>query len=465
MPVSRGRKGKPKSKSKAKKHHRAPGRPSVADVMPESLVSGAGPSPFQRLMAGMGPDRPAWFDRSIKALLDQAGILMTARGPRELEQATAELIGAELHRAVRDEDHGLRFDWLVEELAEAAADSIQDETAREQDSRQAQWRLLYGLTSIGSPALRLLVEDALTQLRKELPASAQAEQPEWLRLLPKIAATGEVWEMHDMYGSRFAVIAGFRYPGGTDPSMFLFDIDACEMVMLAGAGVFDDVQQAAAAWRARAGEAAAGAEPSPVETAERLSCLAYLELGGEFVVGTEPRAVMDNWLRANRRHMDLAEALRRRGMPLPETKSLYHDLDIAPMVAEFTAWHLRRHGSTPDPEAAELLAEVWLEGALPSTRHSISPHRVRSRLEQINEDFIDDPVTTAAKALLPEWVWWNSEKSGLPGVLVDRSVAAASGEPPPSAGGGREQLPSTECPDTTPVRRTPQTRAVGDLEL
>jgi hypothetical protein len=379
-------------------------------------------------MAGMEPGRADWFDRSIKAVIDQAVTLMSARGPRELEQATAELVGAELHRAVRDEPHRLFLDLLVEELAEAAAGWIQDEAVRERDGGQAQWRLLYGLTSIGSPGLGSLVENVLTPLREELPATAQAQQPEWLPLLPKIAATGEVWEMHDVYGTRFAVIAGFRYPDGTDPSVFLFDIDACEIIRLASAGVFDDVQQAAAAWRERAGEAAADAEPSPVETADRLSCLIHLELDEELLDGSEPRTVLDNWLRVNRRLIDLAEVLRRQGMVLPEAESLYHDLDIAPMMEEFAAWHLPRHGSTPDPEAAEMLAEVWLEGALPSTRHSVSPHRARSRLEQINEDFIDDPVTTAAKALLPEWVRWNGEKSGLPGPFIDRSVTAASGE-------------------------------------
>jgi hypothetical protein len=374
----------------------------------------------------MEPERPDWFDRSIKAVIDQAGILMTARGPRELELATAELLGAEFHRVVRDEPRRLFLDWLVEELAEAAADRIQDDAAREHDSWQAQWRLLYGLTSIGPPGLASLVENILTQRRKELPAEAQ--QPEWLPLLPKIAATGEVWEMHDVYGTRFAVIAGFCYPGGTDPSVFLLDIDACEIVKLASAGVFDDVQQAAAAWRECVGEAAADGEPSPVETADRLACLIHLELDEELLDGSEPRTVLDNWLRVNRRLIDLAEALRRRGMVLPEANSLYHDLDITPMTEEFAAWHLRRHGSTPDPEVAEVLAEVWLEGALPGTRHSVSPHRARSRLQQINEDFIDDPVTTAAQALLPEWVRWNGEKSGLPGHLIDRSVAAACEE-------------------------------------
>lgn len=200
---------------------------------------------------------------------------MTARGPRELEQATAELIGAELRRAVHDEDHGLRFDWLVEELAEDAATWILDEAAGDDDSWQAQWRLLYGLTSVGSPGLGSLVENLLTQLRKELPAKAKAQQPEWLPLLPKIAATGEVWEMHDAYGTHFAVIAGFRYPGGTDPSVFLFDIDACENVRLASAGVFDDVQQAAVAWRERTGGAAAGAVPSRAWSRRRTACPAW----------------------------------------------------------------------------------------------------------------------------------------------------------------------------------------------
>ena len=153
----------------------------------------------------------------------------------------------------------------------------------------------------------------------------------------------------------------------------------------------------------------AGAEPSLVETADRLSCLAYLELEEELVDGSEPRTVLDNWLRANRRHMDLAEALRHRGMALPEATSLYHDLYITPMAEEFSCLASEPVLNTPDPRWPRCEPEVWLEGTLPSTRHAVSPHRARSRLEQINEDFIDAPVTTAAKALLLEWVRWNGE--------------------------------------------------------
>ena len=441
MPVSRGRKSKPKSKSKAKKNKVTSRRPSVADVMPGGLVFDPGPSPLERLTSLMESDRPEWFDVSIKIVLDQASVVMTAQGPPQLEQATAELLGAQLHRAIRDERRGLWFDWFFEELAEAAADQILDEAARQDDSWQAKHRFLHGLTSISSPGLRSLAEKALARVRKGLPADAQARQPEWLRLLPKITPTGEVWEMHDVYGTRFGVIAGFRYPGGTDPSVFLFDVDACEFVRLVNAGVFDDMEQAAAAWQEFAGEAAANALPSPVETADRLYCLVHLELEGELLDGSEPRAVMDNWFRANRRHIDLADVLRRRGMPLPEAKSLYHDLDTAQMAEQFAVWHLREHGSRPDPEAAEVLAEIWLEGALPGTRHAASPHRARSRLDQLNEDFVDDPVITGAKLLLPEWVRWHGEESRLPENFLERSVAAASGERHPPAGDAAETAP------------------------
>src|ERR1019366_7425389 len=238
-PVSRGRKAKTKKTKK-----RGAGRPGTAGRGAGDLLTDASPSGFAALQSLTGPRRrPGWFDASVNGVVDRAGVLMAARGPRELEQATAELAGAELYVAVREERHGMWFDWWFQELTDAAA-----ARARE---------------AAGGGA----------RAREGLPGGAAAGQPEWLRLLPRIAATGEVWEMHDAYGTRFAVIAGFSYPGGADPSVFLFDIDACGFVRLASAGVFDDVEQAAAAWRALAGEAASSARPGPVETAERLYCL------------------------------------------------------------------------------------------------------------------------------------------------------------------------------------------------
>jgi len=264
---------------------------------------------------------------------------------------------------------------------------------------------------------------------KELRGESAASQPEWLRQLPRITATGEVWEMRDAYGGRFAVIAGFSYPDETDPSVFLFDIDACGLVALVHAGVFDNVEQAAATWRTIVGDTGDDARPSPVETAEQLYCLVHCDTGEETLRGTEPRAVMDNWFRARRRIHDLADALQKRGMPLPEARSLFRDIDTEPMAKAFTAWHLTRHGVEPDLEAVDALAAEWLEGALPGTQHAASPHRAQYQLNLISDWIPEHPVTVAAEALLPEWVRWNGEQAGLPEHFIDRAVAVPAGSP------------------------------------
>ena len=110
-----------------------------------------------------------------------------------------------------------------------------------------------GLTSLGPPRLAAAAQIALGRAKKHLAEDAYQSQPAWLRLLPRIGATGQVWQMRDVYGARFAVIAGFSYPDDTDRSVFLFDIDACGLVNLVRAGVFDDEEEAAASWRATVG--------------------------------------------------------------------------------------------------------------------------------------------------------------------------------------------------------------------
>jgi hypothetical protein len=238
--------------------------------------------------------------------------------------------------------------------------------------------------------------------------------------------------MRDVYGARFAVIAGFSYPDGTDRSVFLFDIDACGLVELVSAGVFDGVEEAAATWRARVGDAADHATPGPVETTEQLSCLVHCDIGEGMIKGTESQGVTDNWFRSRRRTQDLAQALRRRGMALPAARSLFGDIDIEPMAEAFIAWHRTRHGTEPDPEAVDALAAEWLEGSLPGTQHAASPHRARYLLTLITDWIAEDPVTVAAKALLPEWVRWNGEQAGLPEHLLNRAVAVAAGGPGPA---------------------------------
>lgn len=377
----------------------------------------------------LGPrQRPTWLDSSLTTVLDQAGVVMAARGPRELEQATAELLGAELHRIVHEEQQGLWFSRWFEELAEAATARIGEQTHRRDGAWEPLWRLLHGMTSIGSPALKSIARTALGRAKKELRGEPAARhQPGWLRQLARITATGEVWEMRDAYGARRALIAGFSYPDGVDRSVYLFDIDACGFVEIVHAGVFDDVAQASTAWRAHVGEAAEGAQPEQVDSAERLLCLAHCDSGEDALRGYESRTMMDNWFRARRRIHDLADALRKRGMPLPQARSLYRDLDTDSMAAAFTGWYVRRHGSEPDPEGVGALAEEWMEGTLPDTWHAASPHRADFQLALINDWIPDNPITIAAKALFPEWMRWHGEQAGLPEHLVDRGVAVAAG--------------------------------------
>jgi hypothetical protein len=420
-PVSRGRKGK--------KRKNTSGPRGAARRRTSGMQTDPPRSAFTVMQSLLGPRRrPEWFDSSMKAVLDRAGVLMAARGPRELEQVTAELVGAELHRILGEERGGMWFDWWFEELVEAARARIREEVGSRDGAWGPAWRLLHGLTSIGSPALASRARSAVDRVRKELrDDTALRQQPDWLAQLAGIRASGEVWEMRDAYGTRIALIAGFSYPDGVEGSVFLFDIDACGFIEIVYAGVFDDVQEAASAWRALVGDTAQSAQPERVETTQRLLCLAYCESGEETLRGTESRAVMDNWFRVRRRIHDLAEALRRRGLSLPAARSLYHDLDTDPMVEEFTVWYVRRHGVEPDPEAVGALAQEWMEGALPDTWHAVSPHRVAFQLTLINDWMSDDPITIAAKALLPEWVRWHGEQAGLSEHLVDRGVAVAAG--------------------------------------
>ena len=58
-------------------------------------------------MSTMQPtESPDWFSVRNAAVLDAAEELKTAAGPRELERATAELVGAELHGVFHDEGAG-----------------------------------------------------------------------------------------------------------------------------------------------------------------------------------------------------------------------------------------------------------------------------------------------------------------------------------------------------------------------
>ncbi|MDT7724986.1 MAG: hypothetical protein QOI21_1562 [Actinomycetota bacterium] len=259
--------------------------------------------------------RPDWFDAAVGNVIEGAPVLMEARGPRELEQATAELLGAELAFRIEHENQGLNFHGLSEDIVDEATTRIKKSAAAQDDGWEVPLRLLHGLNSLGTPALETATRAGLRGAAKWLRRVPAARQtPEWLT--QRVEATSEVWEMRDAYGLRIAVIAGFAYPEATDPSVFLFDIEAGGILAFASAGVYDDVEQAADAWRKFVGDTGADARPVRVDSAEQLTALAPFIVEERTVMGDESRNLMDNWFRARRRVRDLDAVLT---LPRPES--------------------------------------------------------------------------------------------------------------------------------------------------
>jgi hypothetical protein len=317
-PVSRGRKAK-----KAKKGGKKP---------PARVTSSGWAKPGRREFGGLSlsvphspleeffgslDDRPPWWEPSFERLIAASAGLLTAQGPQALEQATAELVGAELYRVVHEHGTGFRLDMWAMELVGHAVKRMTDAAGRGDVSWRGPWWLLHGLASIGSYGLGGFAWEQASEAAGSLPRDVLAAEPAWLKLLPDIKATGDVRLMRDTYGTRFGVIASFCYPGGVDPSVYLLDIDGCGDTVLAGAGVFDDLESAAAAWREQVGVSAEGLT-AVLATSESLACLVYCEHEEAYISGSESRTQMDNWFRGPRRIGDTYRALHQHGVVLPE---------------------------------------------------------------------------------------------------------------------------------------------------
>src|SRR6266702_3154963 len=110
-----------------------------------------------------------------------AAMLLRASGPRALEQATAELIGAELRNP---EVQGLRFDLWAHDLIESARNRVLSDVAWNNGTWQGPWWLLHGLASIGSYGLGGYAAQQAAEAAKSLPRAVLAQQPDWLALMP-----------------------------------------------------------------------------------------------------------------------------------------------------------------------------------------------------------------------------------------------------------------------------------------
>ena len=396
-PVSRGRRGKKTSTSSG---GRATGRAAVLD-RPRSALS----TLIEQL--GSPSVRGQWFDPAIAAVLGQAHVVLEAQHPRALERITSQLIGDQLHQVLVAEKSGLWFDRWFAELVSATESRVREQA--DGGAWEVPFRLLHGLAAIGTPDAAQPALAATNRLRKLIGrVPGQDAGPRWPLDVRRLRADGDVVRLRDVWGTRYGVIAGFSY-GGRDRSVFLFDVDTDFYNVVVGAGDFDDMEQAAAAWRQRVGDAAADARVQPVDHADQLGCLVHLDMDETSLPAIPDRSVTDNWFGAQRRLAELRTALRRSGTGPIVAVSLY-DVDTDPTVDEFAQWFRGRHGAEPDREAAAALADEWMSGVIPETRYSVSPARLHHQCELI-ADWIDDELTRTATALLPDWVNWLAERA------------------------------------------------------
>lgn len=398
-PVSRGRKPKKSQKKRKPRVPAAAARSSVR-TLPRELAELATGDPRQ------------WWEASHDHVLELSAALRSEPGSLELERATAELIGGELHAALGREKMGFDMAGWAADLVDRAERRVR------RDHDPGALLLLHGMTMMGSYGLGGYAAERAAKVTGSVPPSVLGELPGWIGGTPSV--TGEVRALRDAYGTRLGIVAAFSYPGRADPVTWLLDIDGSGFVAIAGAGTFGSELEAAGHWRPQVvadpvvpGELDAGALTFMVECVR----------SDQFVRGTESRSQLDNWYLAYRRLEDITRALSGRGVPLPWERARAprsERADSAAMIGEFTAWYASMRGRSPGDELVAEVAGEWLDCVVPGTERLISPARTTFFRELIGD--WREPWAEAGLALLTEWVRWLGKTSGLPRDLIELAL-------------------------------------------
>ena len=272
-------------------------------------------------------------------------------------------------------------------------------------------------------------------------------------------AAGDPLVARDAYGSRFLLVAPFGYDGEEVDHWYAWDIDACWLLTVVAAGVFDSAQEALAEWQHAAGPPAAGTALSPASPEQTARLLApCLESGpmSDMLQGSEPRELLGEYYRLRRRARTLV-----RPADAPATDALAaedaaasSDDDFSPVREAFLDWYQARHDTVP-PDAAEavdIILNEWGPSLQPGDRSSYacSPHRIQMAARLIRDAYILDYANEALR-LLPEWTQWCIEQYGLNADLAARSRATALTESTTLV--DEEKKPPKVQQDEPPFRR------------
>ncbi|QBI53153.1 hypothetical protein [Streptomonospora litoralis] len=405
---------------------------------------------FPGLVDDGGPFQ-GWVE-SHEDVLDRVRKLEIPESPLSIDSTTCELVGGVYADALlkADEEFYERLEageigdfdslgdiagfdpsrpagWLVE-LAEAAAREITDHP-KDVVAWQGPWLLLRGMAAWSNsgpgeePGPFEAVGEAFSSAGAALAEEgciSEAPSPD-SDLRPHPTAWPRV--LHDAYGSRTALLAPFGYGvEQRDPHWYCWDIDNCCIGDVAGAGVFASAEDAAAEWRRAVGDSApTAAEPRPC-TAEEAAELLVIPWSAQLVsgmrIGTEHRELLVEQFRLASRAELVIGHFREQLSHEPEPRT-------EGVVEDFRRWYAERNGAEPDLDDASTLADEWgPPHCTPPLLYSCSPHRIRQAAVIIADSYQPEYVP-GILALMPEWVDWCIERSGVVGEPAEAARAAA----------------------------------------
>jgi hypothetical protein len=217
-------------------------------------------------------------------------------------------------------------------------------------------------------------------------------------------------------------VAPFGYEGEEVDHWYAWDIDACWLLNVVGAGVFGSAQDALAEWQHAVGPAAGTAlSPSAPDMIARLlaPCLQTGPMS-DMLEGSEPRELIREYYRLRRRAHALVRSV---GAP---ASSDPHDPE--PVREAFLSWYASRHGDVPEDTADAVGTILYEWGPEPPlderSRYAFSPHRIEMAARLIRDAYLPDHANAALR-LLPVWTQWCIQRSGLGADLAAHSRAAA----------------------------------------
>jgi hypothetical protein len=427
-------------------------------------------SPFREMayrLAG-GASAEVWWRESHGRILERARGLAWPSRLVDLETQTCRIVGDEFYDRLQSQETGLHPVQWLRILAEETGAALRAALTQGNDDWQKLWALLRGLVLTTPRMLAEAASETDVRLREEFPdikdpyETALAEAGQVAGLLanrgletgvglladgPRPA--GEPLLARDGYGSRFLLAAPFGYDEGTADHWYAWDIDLCWLDVVVGAGAFASADDALREWRDAVGPAASGAvlsQCAPGLTTQLLAPCLETGFTAYMLQGHEPRELIREYYRLRRRARDLAGSAEAGAGSSPfETE---HAGDA------FLAWYAARHNDSAEiaaEDAGTLLAE-WGSQEPPDGRsfYACSPHRIEMAAHLIRDGYFTD-YANAALRLLPEWVEWCIEHSGLGSDMAARSREAARSAAAPLA--DDEEAPPPAEDDKGPFRR------------